>query len=552
MKKIDKFFVKLFISCILLFLYGFLRDYKFSSHIIDTIFAQFLSLILFLTIILWGLKINKRILNENIKKYTLNISYLLLFWVFVRVFKFQYSNISVDTTRFLRYCYYIPMILIPLLFYFISLCIDKDENYVPKIVFPTAFSVILIFIVLTNNIHQLVFKFNSINDGDGQKVFFYFIIALWIVFITTYSLYIFLKKSYFKKNIRYNWLPFFVIFLCIIYNIIYSLNGSKNIFGVDFTVFMCFFCILLLETLVFVGEISSNDNYKIFFKDIKLPLTIVDNKANVKYRSDIAENFSKDIIKSIKNEKINLDENNLLYTFKILGGNVLWQKDISEINKLNDEIAESSNEIKNSLSLLEEKYRIKLHKLSLVHQSQIFTLISNSISYKISKIKKLLNDMEGKDYSVQENILKNINVIGIFIKRFTNMILINEIGEKLTSGELKLSLLESSTNLEFFDIYCVINIEDENMVYGKNALLFYEIFENIVEKHIFNIDNIFISSNCKKKFFIQIELKEESYLEINFDRVKEKYENIEFEINTETFGKLLSYSICEKGANSND
>ena len=80
----------------------------------------------------------------------------------------------------------------------------------------------------------------------------------------------------------------------------------------------------------------------------------------------------------------------------------------------------------------------------------------------------------------------------------------------------------------------------------------YEIFENMVEKYIFNIDNIFISSNCKKKFFIQIELKEESYLEINFDRVKEKYENIEFEINTETFGKLLSYSICEKGANSND
>ncbi|MGN0604352.1 MAG: histidine kinase N-terminal 7TM domain-containing protein, partial [Oscillospiraceae bacterium] len=66
-----------------------------------------------------------------------------------------------NINRILWYCYYIPMLFVPLLSIFVSASIGKPENSrMSKWLIPaTTLTFIFTLLVLTNDLHQFVFAF---------------------------------------------------------------------------------------------------------------------------------------------------------------------------------------------------------------------------------------------------------------------------------------------------------------------------------------------------------------------------------------------------------
>ena len=109
----------------------------------------------------WGISIRNRIIQPQVRRYLTSVSLLMIFWMTVRTIRYSLDE-CMWLMRYLWYLYYLPMLLIPLLAVFIALSLGKPESFrLPKwtefLYIPT---VALLLLVLTNDLHQLVFFFS--------------------------------------------------------------------------------------------------------------------------------------------------------------------------------------------------------------------------------------------------------------------------------------------------------------------------------------------------------------------------------------------------------
>ena len=141
--------------------------------------------------LLWCVSIRRRILNTAIQKMLLSVGGLLLFWQVARIIKYDYVIVTGPIGRYCWYSYYIPMVLVPLIGVFVVDHIGKPEGYHSprwmKYLFIPAF--FLIAMVMTNDLHQLVFTFpngfEAYNSGYGYG-FMYIPVMAWFFVLALY------------------------------------------------------------------------------------------------------------------------------------------------------------------------------------------------------------------------------------------------------------------------------------------------------------------------------------------------------------------------------
>lgn len=110
----------------------------------------------------WGVSLWQRIVQTQVRRYLAATAALCVFWLSIRTVKFFFAA-SHAAIRYLWYGYYFPMLFIPLLCVLVAFSLGKPENYRPPrwtsfLYIPTT---LLLILVLTNDLHQLVFVFPS-------------------------------------------------------------------------------------------------------------------------------------------------------------------------------------------------------------------------------------------------------------------------------------------------------------------------------------------------------------------------------------------------------
>ncbi len=108
----------------------------------------------------WRFSVRQRIVPKNTRRYLSAVAFFLILWMVIRTVKY-YFVVDPNINRILWYCYYIPMLFVPLFSVFVSASIGKPENSrMSKWLIPaTILTFIFTLFVLTNDFHQLVFAF---------------------------------------------------------------------------------------------------------------------------------------------------------------------------------------------------------------------------------------------------------------------------------------------------------------------------------------------------------------------------------------------------------
>ena len=108
----------------------------------------------------WRFSVCQRIVPKNTRRYLSSVAFFLIMWMVIRTVKY-YFVVDPNINRILWYCYYIPMLFVPLFSIFVSASIGKPENSrMSKWLIPaTILTFIFTLFVLTNDFHQLVFAF---------------------------------------------------------------------------------------------------------------------------------------------------------------------------------------------------------------------------------------------------------------------------------------------------------------------------------------------------------------------------------------------------------
>ena len=104
----------------------------------------------------------------------MSVAILMIFWLAIRTFKWHFLADGDPLGRYIWYCYYIPMILIPLLGVFITMCIGKPENFKLDRRFNLLYipAIILIVFILTNDFHNLTNIFPNLKN---MKLYFVYL-----------------------------------------------------------------------------------------------------------------------------------------------------------------------------------------------------------------------------------------------------------------------------------------------------------------------------------------------------------------------------------------
>ena len=135
----------------------------------------------------WCVSLNRRLQNRQVRCLLILVGILMAFWLTVRTIKFEFiADPTHPIVRYLWYCYYIPMVLIPMIGVFVVKYLDKLADYThPKqmnLLLIPAF--LLLGIVFTNDLHRLVFDFPQgieLFDSKYTYGFVYYILMAWFI-----------------------------------------------------------------------------------------------------------------------------------------------------------------------------------------------------------------------------------------------------------------------------------------------------------------------------------------------------------------------------------
>ena len=463
----------------------------FSLHILGTLLftlsyrsdflvGQLQNLCYILSVLLWAVRIKRTILSRYIRNILVSQCGLILFWYVVRMCKFNLFRGSELLNSYFWYLYYIPIIFIAVLGFFTAMVADKNEkqskDVLKKYSFVFVIGIILVVLVLTNNLHNLVFVFenNTLYDDYTYNIVYYCIVAFEIpLHLLTYV--ICTKKSINSVSKNKLWIAPAIYLVFVIYLVLYGrgMLDFRDLLGIEpvkFPEVYIFFTMLIWEAYLQLGLIPVNIGYDDFVKNSSL---------SIKIENEYGETFL--VSKGFRENVNNIAKNNAIeHSIKSDNKIVSWLTDISDINALTEKLNEVNSELSEENELIEQKLKLSEKKTVIEKQNMLYDKMYLATSSRMAAINGILENtgVESEDY--RKN-LSRACLLGVYVKRKSNLVLISENKQEINTEELAFCIRESVDYLNLCDVTACFMSSAGGMINGQTANAFYDCFENILE-----------------------------------------------------------------------
>lgn len=465
---------------------GLLQD---ISHLISF-------LAYFLMLSAWGLSINRRIIHRAVHHNIMGIHVLIMAWLFLREIRWYYTS-SPTALRYLCYAYYIPMVLIPLLAFNAAKRVgsvrEKHDQKGDYCLYAMALG--LIVMTLTNDLHGFVFHLNGFSDRDPYtRGLGYFIIIGWVLVLELAMIVLVIKHCSNHVDGNQKYLPLLFVGVSVMYGIIYL---TTDFHYIEPVVAFSYLTILIWESCVVLGMIPVNVRYEDFFRYGTLRGQIVDNEGKLYIRSEAKDGLllNQALFRVLKtNEILHYGHDVQLHIYPITAGYMIWQEDISRISDLIDEIRTQKKELEEKKTLEERELQAQVHQNSIEESTRIYTLINSQMEEGISHINYLADQMRRELVPERKRkLLFLINMTGVFLKRRSNLIMMDEGGEKLTHEEMNLCLAEVQKNLAPYGIESSFLVQVRRNLSRNEAITCLDLLEQFLVENIDQLHQVSVT-----------------------------------------------------------
>ena len=435
--------------------------------------------------VLWGVSLGTRILQIQTRPVLTAIAGLMVLWLVLRSVK--YVADSEDVRRYLWYFYYLPMLMIPTLFVAVAMNLGKPESYrLPKWMLLLHIpALVLLVLVLTNDVHQLVFRFpaGQLTDEEYSYGAGYYVVAAWSGLCAICALGMILYKCRIPHTNVFLWLPLLPFGLTVIYTVCY-IRGVYWVWALagDITVTMCVLIAATVESCIQSGLILSNQGYETLLDLTTIPTQITNENYEVRFASKTIRSLPPQILAKATANSYALDGHTLLKGHSVEGGYVFWQEDISKLVEVTVALQNTQGELRDTGDLLKAENDQRTRWLRITEQNRLYDLIEQQTSHQMQLLEELLEALRRTEsLSQAKDTLGQIVVIGTYIKRRSNLIFVA--GQRCTvaAEELRLCLNESAANLRLYGVDCQANLELEGQLSQDTAYAIYDLFEAVVE-----------------------------------------------------------------------
>ena len=492
---------KRMLSCIIVLLFVLLayvcRFIETDNELIQTLADQCRTCTYLGIYCAWVIYLNKHVVQKKMRQYLTAIGCLMVCWFFLRTVKY---HILLDPLggHICWYLYYIPMILIPTFGLSATLLMDGEEKKTTKWITGILlfFSVVLIVCVLTNDLHQQVFRFEGpipYSDKNYGYGILFMLIQLWIIACLVIMEILLVKKSRIPDRKRF-WLPVIPGLLLLGWNIanLLGLPFVKTFAG-DMTAICCLLMAAIFQGCILCGLIQTNSRYfELFQATGGLDAEITDDSFRRYYFSGEFPELSKDLRDSIIAKSSVQERGIRINHLPVKGGHLFWSEDISVLLDQYQDIQEQQEELTARNQLLRKTYKKEADRRKLEEQNRLLNIIQSQTSRQYELLSHYMEKLEQTESREEyELILSKIVVVGTYLKRWKNLMLTRYSSreDSLTMADLKQSLAESCENLKLCKIKAAYFVQDkEKQLRADDVLKCYDFFEWLVEQ-LFDVMN---------------------------------------------------------------
>ena len=450
-----------------------------------------------LLFVLWGYSLDQRIIQKSVLHCLRLMDVLMLIWLTLRTLKYEVVT-DMTVARYLWYLYYLPIIFIPLLGVYIAIFLGKSENYQlsKKSWLLSLIPAALFLTVITNDLHQQVFVFESGIPGvpDNKVVFHrpvYFVILVWIVGCVCFSIVQLLKKNRLPSIGKRRMMPFVLSCVMLLYGVLYLLGFQvvRDVFG-DMNVMFCLFYAAIYESCIHCRMIQSNTGYVELYEATTLASCIADQNGHILLRSRTA---GENMVCPQEGESIVCPDGMRISAAPVKDGFVIWGDNVQHLAELRARLDENKRKKENNKKKLKDAYLVQKQLYELTEKNHIYDELEEKHKKQTERIKELLEQCRNAKPPKMREHMKEILLLGTYIKRSANLYFLSQEYEKLPQQELRLTIDELVRAMNSCEVECGVVYLITKPIASKEVERLFELLKTIMEMTISELHSLFIS-----------------------------------------------------------
>lgn len=453
--------------------------------------------------LIWICQLQRRLLQSDVRRNLIAAAVMMIFWMLLRTIKYEFLSGDHFTERYTWYLYYAPMLLIPLLMFLSVLYVGRDPDrpisqrwkllYIP--------SGALILGVLTNDLHQLAFRFPDgvagWNDANCIRGPVYYAAMAWMAALFLSMLVIVFVRCAVPANRKKIWMPLLPLLIGALYILCIILNLESYVTRLLTVPEMgCFLFAVFMECLILAHLLPSNDRYGDFWNASSIGAGIMDRAGVIRYRSERSLPVTPEQVREAVSRPVLLQNGGVILNSRaVQGGFGYWTKDISELNRLNDALKDLGDVRAEENSMLEAENEMAADKVRVEQQNLLYNGIAKSVRPQLADLDKLLDTLP-EDEEAFEQAMKYACVLNAYIKRRSNLLLLSRQSREIPSDELCRALSESLEYVRLCGLMAYAEYGGQGVFPCEVLLLAYEVFEAALEAALPGADTVLVDLKC--------------------------------------------------------
>lgn len=233
------------------------------------------------------------------------------------------------------------------------------------------------------------------------------------------------------------------------------------------------------ESCLQVGLLPTNDHYRYFFSESTVAAQIVDEQGVPIYRAKNAPELTACQLDAAAREAILLNADTRLQSAPVQDGRVYWVEDISKINRIQAQLAEINTRLSEENELIQAENELKRQRAQIEEKNRLMDEMIALVQPQLLQINQLLGEESVQRLDMQK--LKQICLLGAYVKRRVNLALICDKKAVVRADELTHCLRESLTYLTQYGAVCALHQEGTASVCSCHAQSAYDFFEDCLE-----------------------------------------------------------------------
>ena len=461
------------------------------------------------------------------------LSWMGLLLILLRGIKYSaFSEVGI-LARHTWYLYYVPMLLLPQFLMYISLLISAKNN--ARVAWIWRLTLILtvglIVLIVTNDLHQMAFRFQAKFknwDDDYTRGWLFYAATFWQYALYLAAILILVAKCRISSAKRYAWLLLIPFVIGIAMNILLLIEKMPRINGtyiVEFPETLICTAAVVLECCMQLGLIPTNNDYGTLFRLFSISAQITDEKGAPVYASSSSVPLTPEQFAAESGTRI--DRHTVLHKMKIPGGYGFWQDDMTEQDRLNEELTEAKEALSQEAELIRLRSELKERQMKIEQRTLVYDTIAKRTQRQSQAISKCAAEARGSgDFARKEANRRRITLLGAYIKRYANLMLLSQESSVVEAGELGLSVSEVLRYLNYCGIPGEFIGNAACTVPSAAALAAFEAFETLLESNL----------SCLRGVFVNLSAQDHVTFKMTFENLSEP-------LSDEAAASLLSAGI---------